>query len=408
LTTALTNNRIAENTSTTSRIKVADLVIADDALGTNAVTLSGADATAFEVEAGVLYLKAGTSLNFESKSSYAVTVNVADSGVAGSTPATANYALTVTDVNEAPTALSLTTALTNNRIAENASTTSRIKVADLVIADDALGTNAVTLSGADATAFEVEAGVLYLKAGTVLDFETKTSFSVTVHVADSGLAGSAPATANYMLAVTDMNENPTGISLSTSSIASNAAAGAAVGTFGATDPDVGSSFTYSLVAGSGGNDADNALFGISGDQLILAAGAVLSPSTNPLIEINVKVTDGGGLSYTKAFVLNVTAAAITTAVTASQTYIATPSVRDIFEINADSFLSPTIRGFEAGDTLKILNLSELTGIQVQNDPGNPPPLLTIGNASVGLETSEFFFNEETFKQVFGSDAVIYA
>jgi hypothetical protein len=317
-------------------------------------------------------------------------------------------ALTVTDVNEAPTAVSLTSKLLSNRIAENTVTTNRVAVADLLITDDALGSNAVTLSGTDAAAFEVENGVLYLKVGTALNFETKTSFSVAVNVADPGFAGSAAVTASYALSVTDVNEAPTGIALSASSIASNTAAGAVVSTLSGTDPDVGNSLSYSLVAGSGGNDADNALFTISGDKLSLAVGAALNPSTNPLLEINVKVTDGEGLSYTKAFVLNVTAAAITTAVTASQQYVATPNVRDIFEINADSAISPVISGFEMGDTLLIKNLSELTGIQFQNDPSNPPPILTIGIAQVGLETDGFFFDEVTFKEFFGSNAVIYA
>ena len=124
LTTALTNNAIAENTSTTSRTKVADIAITDDTLGTNTITLSGADAASFEVVGNALYLKAGVALNYESKTSYAVTVNVADSTVTGSTALSTSYTLAVTDVNEAPTVVALTTALTNNAILETASTTS--------------------------------------------------------------------------------------------------------------------------------------------------------------------------------------------------------------------------------------------------------------------------------------------
>ena len=372
-------------------------------------SLIGSDAGRFNISSGAVTFRAAP--NFEQPADegadniYNFTVVATD---AVGNASQKEVALTVSNLNEAPTAVSLTSTLINNRVAENTITTSRVKVADLLITDDALGTNAVTLSGTDAAAFEVDNGVLYLKAGTSLNFETKTGFSVAVNVADLGLTGSTAVTASYALSVTDVNEIPTGISLSASSIASNTAAGAVVSTLSATDPDVGGSLSYSLAAGSGGNDADNALFTIEDNRLLLAAGATLNPSTNPLIEINVKVTDAGGLSYTKAFVLDVTAAAITTAVTASQTYVATPNVRDIFEINADSAVSPTISGFEAGDTLLIKNLSEATGIQFQNDPFNPPPILTIGNAQVGLETDGFFFDEVTFKEFFGSNAVIYA
>jgi uncharacterized repeat protein (TIGR02059 family) len=93
---------LAENSSTTSHVKVADIVITDDALGDNTVTLSGADASRFEIDGGALYIKSGTVLDYESQSHYEVTVNVADSTLAGSTPVTDSYTLTINDVNEAP------------------------------------------------------------------------------------------------------------------------------------------------------------------------------------------------------------------------------------------------------------------------------------------------------------------
>jgi hypothetical protein len=152
-----------------------------------------------------LYLKAGTLLDFETKTSYAVTVSVADSSVAASIPVTAEFTLTVTNVNEAPTAVSLSP--TSASVAENTATATRLKMADVVVTDDALGTNAITLTGADAASFEVDTGVLYLKAGTVLDFETKTSYAVTVSVADSSVAASTPVTATFTLTVTNVVED---------------------------------------------------------------------------------------------------------------------------------------------------------------------------------------------------------
>ncbi len=199
---------IAENTSTASPVKVADIAVTDDALGTNVVTLSGTDANSFEVVGTALYVKAGVTLNYEAKSSYAVTINVADSAVTGSSAVTTNYTLAVTDVNEAPTAVALNNATTS--IAENTSTTTHIKVADIAVTDDALGTNAVALSGADATSFEVVGTALYLKAGETLNHEAKSSYAVTVNVADSTVTGSSAVTSNYTLAVTNVNDAPTG------------------------------------------------------------------------------------------------------------------------------------------------------------------------------------------------------
>ncbi|MDH4405069.1 MAG: ExeM/NucH family extracellular endonuclease [Cyanobium sp. D14.bin.5] len=109
-------------------------------------------------------------------------------------------------LNGAPTALSL--ANTTPSLAENTSTVSRIKVADIVIADDNLGSNVISLSGTDAASFEVVGTALFLKAGIALNFEAKTSYAVKVRVADPALPGSNPLTSDYSLAIQDVNEVP--------------------------------------------------------------------------------------------------------------------------------------------------------------------------------------------------------
>jgi len=87
--------------------------------------------------------------------------------------------LNVTDLDEGPTAIALTNAV--NAIDENSDTTATTKIADIVITDDALGTNIVALSGADAAFFAVvNNSELRLNAGVVLDFETKSSYAVTL------------------------------------------------------------------------------------------------------------------------------------------------------------------------------------------------------------------------------------
>jgi hypothetical protein len=315
---------LAENTVVATRRKVADVVITDDSLGTNTVTLTGADAAVFEVESGVLYLKAGTALNFENQASYAVTVSVADSTVAGSSPVTASYMLSVTNVDEvapnfsssasasaldnenlvytaiavdtdfnepdtaqsvsyslmpsvgdasllninsatgavtlkagflssatkpsytftvlatdavgnarslpvsvavsginaAPTALALANSVTS--VPENRNTSSRVKLADIVITDDGLGRNSAALSGTDASSFEVIGTGLFLKAGTSLNFEAKTSFAVTLTVSDATLSGSTPLSLNFNLNVTNVDEvAPAVTSSSTSTVQEN-------------------------------------------------------------------------------------------------------------------------------------------------------------------------------------------
>ena len=109
--------------------------------------------------------------------------------------------------NQAPTALALINRTTT--IAENTATASRIKVADVAITDDGIGTNTLTLTGADAAAFEVDVNGLYIKVGTVLDFETKASYAVTVNVDDTTVGTTPDATSSYSLTLIDvMNETP--------------------------------------------------------------------------------------------------------------------------------------------------------------------------------------------------------
>jgi hypothetical protein len=110
----------------------------------------------------------------------------------------------VARVNKPPTALALTNTVTS--LAENTSTSSRIKVADILITDDALGANTISLAGADAASFEVIGTELFLEAGTVLDFEAKTSYAVTVTASDPGLPASTPVSAAFNLSVTDGNQ----------------------------------------------------------------------------------------------------------------------------------------------------------------------------------------------------------
>jgi|GEM_PF-1937287 len=292
---ALTNTFafLAENTSTSSRFKVAEIAISDDALGTNTISLVGADAAAFEVDGTALFLKAGTSLNYETKASYAVTVSVGDTTISGSSPVTTGYNLAISDVNEAPSAVALTT---NNiaLLAENTNTSSRIMVADFAVSDDAIGSNSISLQGVDAAAFEVDGTALFLKAGTSLNYETKSAYAVTVLVSDSTIVGSSPVSTGYSLAVTDLNEAPTAVELSATAFNENIPASSLVAILSSGDPDsLPQSYTYALVAGTG--DTDNLAFYVTGNELHITRSPdyELKSSYN----IRLRTTDQGGLCF---------------------------------------------------------------------------------------------------------------
>jgi hypothetical protein len=114
--------------------------------------------------------------------------------------------LTITNIppSLAPTNLTLQNQVTS--LAENTSTTSRIKVADITVTDDGQGTNTLYLTGADASNFEILGTSLYLKANTALNYEAKTSYNVTVNVDDTSVGSTPDRTTNYTLNVTNQIE----------------------------------------------------------------------------------------------------------------------------------------------------------------------------------------------------------
>jgi hypothetical protein len=137
--------------------------------------------------------------------SVSYTAQVADAAGNQSAAGTA-YTATVV-INEAPTALDF--ANVTSSLEETRSTSVRIKVADIVIYDDAFGTNDLSLSGADANSFELDGNSLFIKAGkdgTVLDYETKSAYAVRVSATDSSLPGSIPVSADFSLIITDVDE----------------------------------------------------------------------------------------------------------------------------------------------------------------------------------------------------------
>ncbi|MBD2156858.1 SdiA-regulated domain-containing protein [Leptolyngbya sp. FACHB-16] len=130
-----------------------------------------------------------------------------------------------TYTNQAPNGISLATPTTT--LSESTSTATPVKVGNIVISDDALGTNTLTLSGLDASFFAISGTELFLRAGTVLDFEAKTSYSINVNVNDPAIGNDLDATVPFTLTVTDIVEAP--VSLVISEVAPWASGNSSIG-----------------------------------------------------------------------------------------------------------------------------------------------------------------------------------
>ena len=263
----------------------------------------GLDAAKFVIHPSTGALTFLTAPNFEiptdsgANNVYDVTVQVSD----GSLTVTKAVAVTVTNVNEAPTAVPLTN--TTPLLAENTSTAARLKVADIGITDDALGTNTLSLTGTDAASFEIVSSALYLKAGVILNFETKNSYTVTINAADATITGSQPATTGFGLSLTNVNETPTITSSAAVSVAENTtSAGSVTGT----DPDAGTTLAYSLVGGV--DAAQFSIDSVTGALSFLKAPNYELPTddgANNIYNVTVQVSDGT-LKVTQNLVITVT------------------------------------------------------------------------------------------------------
>jgi RHS repeat-associated protein len=246
------------------------------------------DNAAFSVVGNQLNINA--SPNFEAKSSYSVRVRTTDQGgLSGEKVLT----VSILNVNEAPTAI----ALTNASLPENSLGGTVIGQLSTIDPDQG-DTQQYTLTDSAGDRFEIVSNTLRVKAGAALDFESTPSFIIEVKSTD---AGGLSTTQRFAIALTNVNEAPINLALSTTSLSENTPIGSVVGTLSATDPDQNDTLQYSLVAGTG--DIDNAAFEIVNNQLQLQTKPNFA--THPSYSIRVKATDAGGLSVEKVLSLSV-------------------------------------------------------------------------------------------------------
>ncbi len=229
-----TTRSIAENTASGENIGSAVAATDADTGNTLAYTLSGTDASSFSIVSTSGQLQTSAALNYESKSSYSVTVGVSDgNGGSDSIAVTIN----VTNVNEAPSFASTTAT---RSVAENTASGQNIGSAVSATDVDANTTLTYTLGGDDAASFSIVSTSGQLQTSAALDYETKNAYSVTVTAADGTGEGSLSTSIPVTISVTDVNDAPvfTDGATTTRSIAENSVANTNIGTVvAATDQD---------------------------------------------------------------------------------------------------------------------------------------------------------------------------
>ncbi|RMF59768.1 MAG: hypothetical protein D6743_15875, partial [Calditrichaeota bacterium] len=291
---SLSNNSVAENSpagTAVGNFSATDPDPGDTFTYVLTDTATYPDNSSFQIVGNEL--QTAVVLDFETKKNYTIRVRVTDAGGLWFEKV---FTINVTNVNEAPTDISLN----SDSVAESSpvgTAVGNFSATDQDAGDMFTYSLAAEPGSIDNASFQIVGNQLQTNA--VFDYETKNSYSIRVRVTD---AGGLTFEKVFTINVTNVNEAPTAITLDNNSVLEEQAAGAAVGNFSTTDPDIADTFTYVLTDMA--NYPDNSSFQIVGNELQTAV--VLDFETKSSYTIRVRSTDSGGLWVEREFTITVT------------------------------------------------------------------------------------------------------
>jgi hypothetical protein len=356
---SLSNSSINENTATGTTIGTFSSTSLDpnDTYTYSLVAGTGDDNNGSFTITGSS-LKNGFIPNYESKTSYLIRVRSTDS-IGQYTEK--QFTITINNVNETPYAL----LLSNTSQAENTTANTTIgtfSTSDVDSGDTFTYSLVAGTGDTDNASFNISGA--NLRNTSVFNYEAKSSYSIRVRTTD---AGGLYHEATFTITVTNVNEAPTDISISSASISENVPTGTTIGTFSATDPE-GGVMTFAL------HDTvtypDNSSFTITSG--VLKSAAVFNYEDKSSYSIRVRVTDSTSLTFDKTITISITD--VTISVTASATTNVT--------CNGGSNGAITVSGV-VGGTANYTYSKDGTNYQVSNIFGS----LTAGSYTIYAKDS---------------------
>ncbi len=191
------------------------------------------------------------------------------------------FQITLNPVNDAPSDITLSA----NSIDENSANGTAIGTLSTADAE-ANDTHTYTLVDDAGGRFTVEGDRLSVLDGSLLDWETASSHTIRLCATDSGTP-SASFEKDFTINLGNINDAPTDISLSNSSVGENSIAGTVIGTLSTTDPDVSDTHTYTLLSDAEGR------FTLEGNELKVAQNSRLDVESGNNYTIRVRISDNG-------------------------------------------------------------------------------------------------------------------
>ena len=253
---------------------------------------AGVDDGAFNISG--TNLRTSAVFDFEATSTYSICIRLTDQG--GLT-FEENFVITVSNLNEAPTNI----LLSNTMVDENQPVTTLVGTLTAIDPDTGgIFTFSLICAAPSADDMSFNISGTNLRTSTTFDFETKSTYNMCIRVTDQG---GLSFDKSFVITVNDVIENtaPADVTLSNNTVNENQPDNTVVGTLSATDPDAGEAFNYSLTCASPG--VDDALFNIQGANLQTSAPFDFEARSS--YSICIRVTDQGGLTFDKNFVIAV-------------------------------------------------------------------------------------------------------
>ncbi|WP_445372870.1 putative Ig domain-containing protein [Methylomonas sp. HW2-6] len=265
-------------------------------------SLSGADAALLSIDATTGEVTLNAAADYESKTSYSFNVVASDGTFSSSQAAT----LTVINLNDNTVSTITDSNATVNSVTENAANGTVVGVTALATDADSGATISYSLSDDAGGRFAIDSstGVVTVADGSLLDYETATSHSITVLATSSD---GSTNTESFTINLSNLNDNPVGTltdsNATINSVAENAANGTVVGiTALATDADSGTTISYSLTDDAGGRFAIDSSTGV----VTVADGSLLDYETATSHSITILATSSDGSTNSQTFSIAVT------------------------------------------------------------------------------------------------------
>ena len=238
---------------------------------------------------GVITVVDNSKLDFETIQTYSLGISVSD-GI--NTSLVESVIINVNDINDELPVVTASQSFSVNEDAINEASLGTVSAED----SDAGTTysNWTISSGNSDGVFAIDAmsGVITVADNSGLDFEMSSTYILGISVSDGF---NASAVENVNITINNVNESPTAIHLSNTTLAENLAVGSQVGILTASDVDASESFTYTI--------SENDNFKLAGNQLV--SKVEFDYETKESYTFEVTVTDQGDLSFTQSFTIQI-------------------------------------------------------------------------------------------------------